>query len=82
MMSSVASGSRTNVSPCPVTGSITRTWKQVIQFRPEAPARVAERPRLSRPEPEPVPLGPMLDDARREFVRDTRGVWLPREADD
>ena len=25
--------------------AITRTWKQVIQFRPEAPARLVERPR-------------------------------------
>ena len=31
--------------------AITRSWKQVIQFRPEAPARLAERPRPSRPEP-------------------------------
>ena len=31
--------------------AITRTWKQVIQFRPEAPERRSERPRHSRPEP-------------------------------
>jgi cyanophycin synthetase len=63
--------------------AITRSWKQVIQFRPEAPSRPAERPRAARPEPAvPVAVAPMLEDARREFVRDTRGVWLPREADD
>jgi cyanophycin synthetase len=62
--------------------AVTRSWKQVIQFRPEAPpARGSERPRTSRPEPQPVPLAP-LEDRRREFVRDTRGVWLAREEAD
>jgi cyanophycin synthetase len=60
--------------------AITRTWKQVIQFRPEAPARVAERPRSSRPEPAPAPAPALVpDESRREFVRNVRGVWLPRE---
>jgi cyanophycin synthetase len=59
--------------------AITRSWKQVIQFRPEAPARLAERPRPSRPEPAPSAPPPLMDDGRREFVRDVRGVWLPRE---
>ena len=59
--------------------AITRTWKQVIQFRPEAPARLVERPRASRPEPTAPALSPLMDDGRREFVRDSRGVWLPRE---
>jgi cyanophycin synthetase len=63
--------------------AITRSWKQVIQFTPEAPSRPVERSRPSRPEPGvPAMVAPMLEDARREFVRDTRGVWLPREADD
>ena len=62
--------------------AVTRSWKQVIQFRPEAPpARGSERPRTSRPEPQPAPLAP-LEDRRREFVRDTRGVWLAREEAD
>ena len=59
--------------------AITRTWKQVIQFRPEAPARLVERPRASRPEPAPMPAVALMDESRREFVRDVRGVWLPRE---
>jgi cyanophycin synthetase len=59
--------------------AITRSWKQVIQFRPEAPARLAERPRPSRPEPAAPAPAPLMDDGRREFVRDVRGVWLPRE---
>jgi cyanophycin synthetase len=59
--------------------AITRSWKQVIQFRPEAPARLAERPRPSRPEPVVSAPAPLMDDGRREFVRDVRGVWLPRE---
>ena len=64
--------------------AITRSWKQVIQFRPDA--RPVERPRVSRPEPA-LALTPehlALEDRRREFVRDVRGVRLPRavEADD
>jgi cyanophycin synthetase len=63
--------------------AITRSWKQVIQFRPEAPARLADRPvRVSKPEPALAAAAPVMDDSRREFVRDVRGVWLPREADD
>jgi cyanophycin synthetase len=64
--------------------AITRSWKQVIQFRPEAPPRPAERRRTPR-EPAAVtapPLPSLAEDSRREFVRDVRGVWLPREADD
>ncbi len=66
--------------------AITRSWKQVIQFRPDAAGRPADRPRVSRPEAAlalpPEALG--LEDHRREFVRDLRGVRLPRaqEADD
>ena len=61
--------------------AITRSWKQVIQFRPGGDGRPAERARPSRPEPVMV-IGepPSLEDRRREFVRDLRGVRLPREA--
>jgi cyanophycin synthetase len=63
--------------------AITRSWKQVIQFQPEAPARLIERPRASRPEPVAQAVtASLFEDGRREFVRDNRGVWLPREADD
>jgi len=62
--------------------AITRSWKQVIQFKPEAPARLVERPRASRPEPAPTVTAALFEDGRREFVRQDRGVWLPREADD
>ena len=63
--------------------AITRSWKQVIQFQPEAPARWLERPRPARPEPAvPAVTASLFEDGRREFVRDNRGVWLPREADD
>ncbi len=63
--------------------AITRSWKQVIQFRPEAPARLVERPRVSRPEaPVAAVMTPLMDEGRREFVRDTRGVWLAREEAD
>jgi cyanophycin synthetase len=62
--------------------AITRSWKQVIQFRPEAPTPPPERVRDSRPEPAAISVAPVMEDRRREFLRDTRGVWLPREADD
>jgi len=59
--------------------AITRTWKQVIQFRPDATPRPAERPRISRPEPAAVLTAEAMEDGRREFVRDARGVRIPRE---
>jgi cyanophycin synthetase len=66
--------------------AITRSWKQVIQFRPEAPASTVERRKKPRPEPalvgEPAATAPLVDEGRREFVRDVRGVRLAREADD
>jgi cyanophycin synthetase len=66
--------------------AITRSWKQVIQFRPEAPVRTVERRKQPRPEPalvgEPAATAPLVDEGRREFVRDVRGVRLARESDD
>jgi cyanophycin synthetase len=59
--------------------AITRSWKQVIQFRPDAAPRPVERPRTSRPEPVLATVIPALEDRRREFVRDSRGVRLARE---
>jgi cyanophycin synthetase len=59
--------------------AITRSWKQVIQFRPDAAPRPLERPRTSRPEPALATIAPALEDRRREFVRDSRGVRLARE---
>jgi cyanophycin synthetase len=62
--------------------AITRSWKQVIQFRPDAAPQAAERPRISRPEPVAAMAVPLLEDRRREFVRDSRGVRLAREEHD
>jgi cyanophycin synthetase len=65
--------------------AITRSWKQVIQFRPEAPVRTVERRKAPRPEPAPADAAvtaPLVDEGRREFVRDLRGVRLARETDD
>ena len=59
--------------------SITRTWKQIIQFRPEAAAAPAEQRRVSRPEPVLAAVAPVLEDHRREFKRDSRGVRIARE---
>jgi cyanophycin synthetase len=57
--------------------AITRGWKQIVQFRPEAPTPI-ERPRVSRPEL--VSVASVGDgDQRREFVRDSRGVRIARE---
>jgi hypothetical protein len=63
--------------------AITRSWKQVIQFKPGSDGRPVERARASRPEPvlamaETAPG----EERRRELVRDLRGVRLRREADD
>ncbi|MFL5493323.1 MAG: cyanophycin synthetase [Gemmatimonadales bacterium] len=62
--------------------AITRSWKQVIQFRPEATSRLIDRIRV--PEPVAAPAAqrvtaPLAEDGRREFVRDERGVRLARE---
>jgi hypothetical protein len=55
----------------------------VIQFRPDAAPGLADRPRISRPEPVVAAAAvPMLEDRRREFVRDSRGVRLAREEHD
>ncbi|HEY5725316.1 MAG TPA: Mur ligase family protein, partial [Methylomirabilota bacterium] len=59
--------------------AITRSWKQIIQFRPEAAPPPAERRRVSRPEPVLAAVAPVLEDRRREFVRDSRGVRIARE---
>jgi cyanophycin synthetase len=59
--------------------AITRTWKQVIQFRPDAGPRLVERPRTSRPEIAVPVAGDGMEDHRREFVRDSRGVRIARE---
>jgi cyanophycin synthetase len=59
--------------------AITRSWKQVIQFRPDAAPRPLERQRVSHPEPIVATATPSLEDHRREFVRDSRGVRLARE---
>jgi cyanophycin synthetase len=59
--------------------AITRTWKQIIQFRPEAPPPPVERRRAPRPEPVLAAVAPVLEDRRREFVRDSRGVRIARE---
>ncbi len=59
--------------------AITRTWKQVIQFRPEAAPRPVERVRISQPELAVALSHDGLEDPRREFVRDSRGVRIARE---
>ncbi len=58
--------------------AITRSWKQVIQFRPDAAPQSLERPRSSRPERIPALATPLMEDRRREFVRDSRGVRIAR----
>jgi cyanophycin synthetase len=62
--------------------AITRSWKQVIQFRPEATSRLIDRTRVPEPVAAPVAprvTAPLAEDGRREFVRDGRGVRLARE---
>jgi cyanophycin synthetase len=59
--------------------AITRTWKQVIQFRPDAASAPIERSRSSRPELAIPVAANGGEDHRREFVRDSRGVRVPRQ---
>ena len=59
--------------------AITRTWKQVIQFQPNAATRIVERARQSSPAMAMVPSADGGEDHRREFVRDSRGVRVARE---
>jgi cyanophycin synthetase len=63
--------------------AITRSWKQVIQFKPGGDGRPIERARISRPEPA-LAMAEVApgEERRRELVRDLRGVRLRREADD
>jgi cyanophycin synthetase len=59
--------------------AITRSWKQIVQFRPDATPERVDRPRVSRPEPVLVGGAMGLEDSRQEFVRDARGVRIARE---
>ena len=60
--------------------AITRSWKQVIEFKPEAkPATVKS---VDRPQPsEGLPVTPDIGDWD-SLVRDERGVRLAREVED
>lgn len=57
--------------------AISRTWKQVVNFRPEsaAPAERAVRPALTEPPPMTEPLPTDYE----SLVRDERGVRIARE---
>jgi len=58
--------------------NVTRAWKQIIYFRPEA-----KPPEPPAPPPADAPESPdPLFDADAPLMRDERGVWLPAEADD
>ena len=64
--------------------ALTRTWKQVINFKPDSvPVKLPERARVapaaSVPELPPVELPSLNGDA---LVRDERGVRLARETED
>src|SRR5215213_3258408 len=59
--------------------AITRSWKQVIQFRPDAETpQLDARPRTSGAEPVLAGVASLMDDGRREFKRDSRGVRIAR----
>jgi cyanophycin synthetase len=62
--------------------ALTRTWKQVINFRPDAAPSVADRARAAPavvPDLPPVEVPSLNGDA---LVRDERGVRLARETED
>ncbi|HEX5634893.1 MAG TPA: cyanophycin synthetase [Gemmatimonadales bacterium] len=58
--------------------AVSRSWKQVTNFTPEA-APAAEKPRAAFVEVPPVPEPVILEG---ELVRDERGVRLARDTDD
>jgi cyanophycin synthetase len=58
---------------------ITRTWKQIIHFRPDLSAPPAEK--AAPPLQLDTRPTPVLDE-RRALVRDERGVRLARETED
>jgi cyanophycin synthetase len=59
--------------------AISRTWKQIVQFRPDLAPPVTEKPSsVVRLETRQIPL---LAE-RRQLVRDERGVRLARETED
>jgi cyanophycin synthetase len=63
--------------------AITRSWKQVIQFRPDAETpQLDARPRTSGAEPVLAGVASLMDDGRREFKRDSRGVRIARAEHD
>src|SRR5215204_1700260 len=59
--------------------AITRTWKQVIQFQPNAAARIVDRSQQRAPAMALAASADGGEDHRREFVRDSRGVRVARE---
>jgi cyanophycin synthetase len=66
--------------------ALTRSWKQVIKFRPEGappPKNVVAQPRL--PEPLTQPSASLQEDTIQDMeglIRDERGVRFARESDD
>jgi len=59
--------------------NVTRAWKQIIYFRPEA--KPQEAPAVPPPAPVAEAPEPVFDE-EAPLMRDERGVWLPAEADD
>jgi len=59
--------------------NVTRAWKQIIYFRPEA--KPPEAPAVPSATPVAEPPEPVFDE-EAPLMRDERGVWLPAEADD
>jgi cyanophycin synthetase len=70
--------------------ALTRSWKQVIKFKPEAAAGGAPRPAAAPPKPVPEPADETLATAAHDegameaagFVRDERGLRFVGEAGD
>ncbi len=56
---------------------VTRTWEQIVSFRPRAAERRATRRPRNRPKPGPMPRR----ERPAEYVRDVRGVRFARDVD-
>jgi len=63
--------------------AINRTWKQVVNFRPDGAAPIERAPGPAMTEPpvttEPLPVTPPLPSSYESLVRDERGVRIARD---
>jgi cyanophycin synthetase len=62
--------------------NVTRSWKQIIYFRPETGTTEVASTHVAPPVADEDAAADPVFDAEAPLMRDARGVWLPAEADD